>query len=164
MAASYAPSTRSLLLWGGVDRSEEIILEPAFVVDAPPSPPQLGGPYKITGEDQDGLTLFSVSFDMPEVEDAEGKAFAFILPVQAVWATSLQSITLSGPEGVSSLDGEDDPTAALLLDPGTGKVRGQLRDWPEPSTTLQAARRSSPEPGLEVVISTGVPDAADWDR
>ena len=164
MAASYAPSTRSLLLWGGVNEDGKLVLEPAFVVDAPPSPPQLGGPYEINGEDQDGRTLFSMSFDMPEVEDAEEKAFAFILPVQAVWATTLQSITLSGPEGVSSLDGEDDPTAALLLDPGTGKVRGLLRDWPDPTTTLQAARRSSPEPGLEVVISKGVPDAAAWDR
>ncbi|MDE2847552.1 MAG: leucine-rich repeat domain-containing protein [Gemmatimonadota bacterium] len=164
VASSFTPSTRSLLLWGGVNSSGEIILEPVFVVSAPPSPPQLGGLYEIVGEDQEGRTLFSVSFDMPEVEDAEEKAFAFILPVQTAWATSLQSITLSGPEGVSSLDGEDDPTAALLLDQSSGQVRGLLSDWPGPSTTLRAARRSPPEPGLEVVISKGVPEEEDWER
>ena len=162
MAAAYASSTRSLLLWGGVNSTGELVLEPAFVVEAPPSMPQLDGPYRITGEGQDGDTLFSLSFGMAEISDGEGGSFAFILPVQPDWATRLQSITLSGPEGVSSLDGADDPTAALLLDPVTGKVRGLLRDWPDPPTTLQAARRTLPEPGLEVVISQGVPDQADW--
>ncbi len=161
VATSYAPSTRSLLLWGGVNENGEIVLEPTFVVDAPPSPLQSDGPYRITGEDQDGHTLFYLSFDMPEIADAEGKAFAFILPVQTDWTAKLQNITLTGPEGISSLDGEDDPSAALLLDPVTGKVRGLLRDWPGAEAS---ARRVLPEPGLEVIISRGVPEAADWDR
>ncbi len=164
LEAAFAPSVKSLLLWGGINGYGELVLEPAFAVDAPASPPLLDGPYRLTGLDTGGGALFSFSFGMAGIADGEGASFAFILPVQAIWASSLQSITLSGPEGVSSLDGEDDPTAAILLDSGTGKVRGLLRDWPVPSTTLQAARRSSPEPGIEVIISTGVPDAADWDR
>ena len=62
------------------------------------------------------------------------------------------------------LDGQDAPAAALLLDSVTGNVRGILRDWPEPGITGVAARRMLPEPGLEVVISSGVPDAVDWNR
>ena len=164
MAVASLPSTNGLLLWGGVNENGEIALEPAFVVDAPSVLPQMDGPYMLTGEDADGGRIFSFTFGMAEIADGDGGAFAFIIPARAEWADQLSHITLSGPEGVVTLGGDDDPTAALLLDPGTGKVRGLLRDWPEPSTTLQAARRSSPEPGLEVVISTGVPNAADWDR
>ena len=164
MVSAYAASTRSLLLWGGVNINGELVLEPAFVVDAQPSLPQLDGPYRIIGEDHAGRTLFDLSFGMSEIADGEGESFAFILPVQPDWATRLQSITLSGPEGVSSLDGEDDPSAALLLDPATGKLRGLLHDWPEPGESEASARSVLPEPGIEIVISRGMPEAADWDR
>ncbi len=161
--AANVPSTRGLLLWGGVSENGALLLEPAFVVDAPMSLPQLDGPYRLTGEDAEGNTLFTLPFGMAEIADGGGGSFAFILPVQRDWATRLNSITLSGPEGVSSLDGKDDPSAALLLDSVTGKVRGILRDWPETGVTEASARRVLPEPGLEVVISRGVPEAADWD-
>ena len=164
LTAAKVPLTRGLLLWGGVSENGALLLEPAFVVDAPPSLPQLDGPYWIIGVDQDGRTLFNLSFGMPEIADAEGNAFAFILPVRQDWAARLNSITLAGPEGVSVLDGEGYPSAALLLDPATGKVRGLLRDWPEPGASEASARRVLQEPGLEIVNSRGMPEAADWDR
>ena len=168
LAAALAPSTRSLLLWGGVNEEGEIVLEPAFVVDAPPSLPDSDGPYRIAGEDRDGRDLFNLRFSMPDGADVEGKAFAFIIPARANWADRLYGITLSGPEGVAMLGGEDEfeeedgPTAALLLEPGTGRVRGILRDWPEPGVTVSAARRVVPEPELEVRISRGIPEVVDW--
>ena len=108
MAAAFEPSALSLLLWGGVDSDDEPVLEPAFVVDAPASMPRLDGPYRITGENLDGRTLFSLSFGMPEIADARGKAFAFILPVRRAWHGDLNRITFSGPEGVATLGGEDE--------------------------------------------------------
>lgn len=110
-------------------------------------------------------------FGMAEIADGDGcGAFAFIIPARAAWSNRLTEITLSGPEGVATLYGDvriddrDAPAAALQLDSVTGEVRGILRDWPEPGITGVAARRVLPEPGLDVVISSGVPDAADWDR
>ena len=162
MAAAFASSTRSLLLWGGVSEDGELILEPTFAVDAPASPPRLDGPYRIVGEDERGGTLFSLRFGMAEIDHSEGGLFAFIVPVRPDWPGRLERITLSGPEGVATLGDEDYWFAALLLDDATGRIRGILRDWPEPDNTLQSARRILPEPGLEVVISRGIPNRDDW--
>ena len=175
LAAAFAPDARSLLLWGGVDENGEIVLEPAFVVDAPAALPELDGPYLIEGVARDDGVLFRLSFGMPEISHSEGGVFAFILPAQSDWSDRLARITLSGPEGVTTLGGEDEqddwdvPAAALLLDPVTGSVRGLLRDWPdqgvaEPGVSAAAARRAVPETGLEVVISRGIPSTEDWDR
>ena len=168
-SAAYEPPVRSLLLWGGVNSDGEVLLEPAFVVDASPSLPDLYGPYLLTGEDKVGGTLFSLSFGMTEIADSDGeRAFAFIIPASAEWSYRLTHLTLSGPEGVATLgekdEIEEEPAATLLLDPNTGKVRGLLRDWPEPEITAVSARRVLPEPGLEVHISSGVPAPADWRR
>ncbi|MDE2727155.1 MAG: M66 family metalloprotease [Gemmatimonadota bacterium] len=170
LSAAYAPSASGLLLWGGVSGDGELVFEPAFAVDAPASPPRLDGPYRIVGVDEGGSTLYSLRFGMAEIADGKGGSFAFVVPVRADWPGRLDRITLSGPEGVVTLGGEeseyeeDDSSAALLLDQVTGKVRGLLRDWPEPGMTLPAARRALPEPGLEVVISRGVPHLIDWNR
>lgn len=132
MAASYAASSKGLLLWGGLDENDKPFLEPAFVVTALPSLPHTEGPYQVAGEDERGNNLFSLPFGRPEYgRDAKGGAFAFIVPVQPDWAGRLARIALSGPEGVSILDGQDDPSAALLLDRDTVDVRGILRDAPE---------------------------------
>ena len=102
---------------------------------------------------------------MPEYGcGGRGGSFAFILPVGTDWPDRLERIVLSGPEGVSILDGEEDPSAALLLDRTTGRVRGVLRDWPEAAGKRQAAHRALPEPGLEVLTSRGLPDSASWVR
>ena len=173
LTAAFAPSARSLLLWGGVTEEGDLILEPSYMVDAPSTLPDLDGPYLLIGEGLDGSTLFNLSFGMAEIADGEGGSFAIILPMRYDWANRLARITLSGPEGVAVLGGDeyendrdttDTPSAALLLDSVTGKVRGILRDWPEPGITGAAARRVLPEPGLDLVISNGVPTPSDWDR
>ena len=162
MTATYAAPARSLLLWGGVNEDSEIVLEPAFVVDVPASLPRLDGPYRVVGEAQGGSTLFDLRFGMAEIDHSEGGSFAFVIPARPDWPGRLTRITLSGPEGVATLGDGDDRSAALLLDPVDGRVRGILRDWPEPDATLQSARRVLPETGLEIVISRGLPASADW--
>ena len=155
-------TTLGLMLWGHVDASGDLVLEPAFAVDAPPDVPQSGGPYRLTGQSTNGSVLFDVSFDMNAFGDIGGGGFNFILPVRADWPARLDQITLSGPEGVVIQDKEGESAAALLLDRATGQVRGFLHDWAVTGAGMPPARRVLPEPGLEVITSQGVPDAADW--
>ncbi|MDE2847549.1 MAG: leucine-rich repeat domain-containing protein [Gemmatimonadota bacterium] len=164
--AAFAPSRKGLLLWGGVTDDGELYLEPAFAVDAPPSALRLDGPYRITGEDQDGGVLFSASLGMAELvcEEYGGRSFSFVLPMRPDVAYRMARITLSGPEGVATLEGQDESGAVLLTDRFTGQARGILRDWLEPGASAAAVRRILPEPGLDVVTSHGVPRPADWDR
>ena len=168
--AALAPSSRGLLLWGGVNGSGELVLEPAFAVDAPPAPPRMGGPYRLVGEDRDGGVMFSFTFGMTEHGHHGGGAFAFVLPARMDWPDRLSSITLSGPEGLAALDGVnglnevDGPSAALLLDADTRQVRGILKEWTASGASAQAFRRMSPEPGLEVITSRGIPKPTEWIR
>ncbi|MDE2937623.1 MAG: Ig-like domain-containing protein [Chloroflexota bacterium] len=154
---------RTLLVWGGLGEFGEIMLESAFVVDAAPYLPHESGPYRLAGEDTDGDTLFRLDFDIDALSHSDrGGAFAFAVPVQQAWTGRLARITLSGPEGFTEITGNGDRSAALLLDQSTGQVRGILRDWPEPGESVESMRRVLPEPGLETVISNGLPHASDW--
>ena len=102
---------------------------------------------------------------MRELADGDGRSgFAFILPTRPEWASSLASITLAGPGGAVTLDGDSDSPMAILRNPRTGQVRGILRD---PSLTIQAvgeATGQSTGPGLDVLFSRGIPDAEAWRR
>ena len=157
-------STRSmsLLIWGGVDESGELSLEPAFVVDALPSLPMESGPYRLSGEDGGSITLFSMDFAMSEVADGEGSGFAFAIPVRADWLDRLDRIRLSGSGRITEITRDSGKSAAILLDQITGQVRGILRDWPGSGQSAGTARRVLPEPGLEVIVSPGIPDPSDW--
>jgi len=167
-ALPSSPSGRSLLIWGGRDEYGELYLEPAFVVDAPPSLPVARGPYRLAAEDTDGNVLFDLRFSLEETacgeRESEAGGFVYAVPVRADWSGRLAHLELSGPEGytVMTRDRDDGRSTALLLDRYTGELRGVLDDWPEPGSSLQAARRALPEPGLEVVVSTGIPGPADW--
>ena len=162
LLASSGFGSKGLLVWGGVNEDGEPELEPSFVVDAPYSMPALPGPYRLTGQTANGIVLFTVEFGMVELGDGDGNAFAFVIPVQPNWADRLYSITFSGPEGVVSMDGESDRGAALLLDRGTGLVRGILRDWLDPLSVTPSARPTLPESGLDIVVSPGIPGPDSW--
>ncbi|MCY3773565.1 MAG: Ig-like domain-containing protein [Gemmatimonadetes bacterium] len=161
LAAAGFPR-KGLLVWGGVNEEGELELEPGFVVDSAPSVPSRSGPYRLAGLGADGSVLFSADFGMPELGDGPGNAFAFVLPVQSGWSERLYRIVLSGPEGVVSTERDGDRSAALLLDRDTGRVRGLLRDWLDPTGVSPRARPMLPEPGLEIVVSPGVPDPESW--
>ena len=160
-----SPTAGSLLLWGGIGPDGVPYLEPAFVVDAPPSPPRSGGDYRLTGRSGAGTELFSLAFAMPEVADGDGSSsFAFVLPAGAGWEDNLTAIALDGPGGAITLDGETDLAMAILRNPGNGQVRGILRDPPPPGQVAAAAAPGAPGSILEVLFSRGLPGAEAWRR
>ena len=164
-SAAIAASTRSLLVWGGVNADSVPFLEPAFVVDAPPELPQSRGEYRITGQTENGTELFSLSFAMPEVADGGGSSsFAFVLPVSAGWEENLATITLSGPGGSVTLDEESDIPMAILRNPENGQIRGILRDQPLPTQAAMDMAGTAAGPGLVVLFSRGIPEGAAWRR
>ncbi|MXX03541.1 MAG: hypothetical protein F4Z49_07240 [Gemmatimonadetes bacterium] len=156
--AARAASATNLLLWGEVNDLGEIVLHPAFAVDAPPVLPETGGPYRLTGEDETENTLFALSFGAVDVADGAGRVFAFVLPVRTDWLDRLHRIALSGPEGVTTMDRSGGPSAAIMLDRATGAVRGILRDWPDQGGSPAFARRVPPDGDFEVQVSRGIPD------
>ena len=161
-----SPSSRALLLWGGVDAGGVPFLDPAFVIDAPPALPRSGGGFRLAGMTDDAAELFSFSFDMPEVADGDGSSsFVYVLP----WLDELEetpaAIALTGPGGSVTLDTRSDLAMALLRDTETGQVRGIRRDLPATVLTrADAVAALSPEPGLEVLFSRGIPAVESWQR
>lgn len=154
----------SLLLWGGVGARGVPYLEPAFVTDAPPALPDSLGDYQLTGRTADGREIFSLSFTMPEVADGDGgSSFVFALPVRAGWAGNLAAITLSGPGGMATLDGDTDRPMVILRDLQTGQVRGMLRGVrPEELPRANPAADQTPGAVPGVLSSRGIPDADAW--
>ncbi len=158
-------ASRTLLVSGGVTAGGDPWLDPAFVVDTRPVVPTAGGPWRLSGRRADGGELFSLSFGMAELWDGDGRsAFAFALPVEPAWETELASLVLSGPGGSVELREGSEPPVAILRDPGTGQVRAIFRDLPSGPLAQSAADARAPEPGLEVMVSSGLPGAAAWRR
>ena len=93
-------------------------------------------------------------------EEAEVSSFVFALPAEPDWADALASVTLSGPSGTTTLDGDSDISMAILRDPVTGSVRGFLRDVGDPEAGALARSAG----GLDVLFSRGIPGASAWRR
>ncbi len=162
--APAGAAATGLLLWGGIDTEGTPFLEPAFVIDAPAALPDSAGDYRITGRTAGGGELFSLSFTMPVTAHGDGSSgFAFALPVRAGWEDSLATITLSGPGGSVTLDGESDIPMTILRDPRTGQVRSILRDTPLGADVAADAIGAHAQ-GREVLFSRGIPGAAAWRR
>ena len=158
--AAEADPTRTLLLWGGVDAGGIPQLHPAFVVEAPPTLPSQGGPFRLAGRDKNGRILFSMNFRMQEIADGDGgSSFVFAIPTAPEWGGALASITLSGPGGLATLDESTDRPMAILRDQQTGQVRGFLSDLPSGEAAQVAAKSAvAAKPGVEVLFSRGIPD------
>ena len=162
-SAPTAPAG-SLLLWGGVDARGVPFLEPAFVTDAPPALPESAGEYRLAGRNADGREIFTLAFAMPEVADGDGgSSFVFALPVGAGWAGNLAAITLSGPGGTVTMDGDTDRPMVIVRDPRTGRVRSILRGA-RAEELAQADAAGGLTPGAEpgVLSSRGIPDVDAW--
>ena len=173
-SARNAAPTRTILLWGGAAADGKPFLEPAFLADAPPNVPAAPGEYELVGRSAGGEVLFSLSFDMMEMADADGESsFAFALPVRAEWADALESIILSGPGGATSLDLGTDQPMAILRDPLSGQVRAvlrgadalQAREIAGGLLAADATRAAAEVAGLtgsvEVLFSRGVPESVE---
>ncbi len=138
----------TLLLWGNAGATD-LLLEPAFVVDAPPKLPTGEGPYRLEGFDAAGRPLFSLPFTPDELEYGGGQ-FAFAIPYESRWGgpDGLDHVRLSGPEGSVTIEKSGSRRASLVMDPDTGGLRGILRG------------RETPPPwadDMEIVASDGVP-------
>ena len=177
-APGATAAVRSVLLWGRTDPDGVPVLEPAFVVHAPPSAPREDGPFRLAGLTFGGDTLFALSFAAEEVADGEGgSAFAFALPVEDAWSVALDRIVLLGPGGSDMVEqapadggaGAANRATVLLLDEATGRPRGFLRRASAAALADLAGGAAGsvsrlPGPGLEALVSRGIPDAGAWRR
>lgn len=158
-------NTRALLLWGGADSTSVPFLEPAFIVDAPPSLPDSAGEYQISGRTETGAQLFSLRFTMPETADGDGSSsFAFVLPVRPEWEGNLASISLTGPSGSAILDKDSDMPMTILRNAQTGQIRGFLRDPPAATQADADAVGQGVRTRFEMLFSRGIPGAEAWRR
>ena len=155
----------TLLVSGGASADGAVHLDPAFVIETSPVVPLFGGPYQLIGRGADETDLFSVSFEMEEVMDGDGRSgFAFALPVQTGWDMELTSLVLIGPNGSVEMRVGSEPPMAFMRDPRTGEVRAILRNLPADPMSPGALDALAPEPGLEIMVSGGLPDSAAWRR
>ena len=158
-----ATSSRTLLVWGGLDGEGAPYLRPAFLIDAPPAPPSSDGAWSLTGRDAGGAELFSVSLGMAEFTDTEDDHAGFALALPVTWTRQLASITLEGPGGSANLDHDTDAPVTILRDAATGRIHGILEGPPAAApaagSTAAAARQ-----GFEVLFSRGIPGAGNDPR
>jgi hypothetical protein len=98
MAAAALPAQRSLLVLGSI-RNGVPYLEPAFVLNAQPEAPSHTGSYEVQGLDQDGVVLFTQSFEPTAVADVRSSVeshFAFALPLSDAVQSRLVALRLVG--------------------------------------------------------------------
>jgi hypothetical protein len=97
-------SSDGLLVWGRI-AAGRVVLEPGFVVSAPPRLPARSGPQRVNGLDAAGNTVFSLSFEGEEVPDLPGGAerqFVFVVPLDSAERGRLQTMRLTG-HGLTAL-------------------------------------------------------------
>ena len=145
--AQRAAAQQTLLLWGGVHEGD-LRLEPAFVHDARLKLPEAPGPYWLEGFNAEGRRLFSFSFT-PDALDHGGGSFLFAIPFEPEWSETLDRITLTGPEGSTTLDRDTGGRAALIVDRATGRVRTIARDWSAGNAASAAAMAADAQVGVK---------------
>ena len=126
-AAEGRAVEKTLLLWGRV-QDGELRLEPVFEWETPAKLPTSPGPYRLEGIDAAGGRMFSLSFT-PDRVDHGGAGFLFAVPVEEGQADELARVTLSGPEGVTTLDRDGGGGGAIVTSRSTGRVLSIVRDW-----------------------------------
>lgn len=114
VASGPAAARPSIALWGRLD-GDGPVLEPAFELDAVPTPRPEPGPYTLEGYDAAGNRLFSLPFRPDSVADVDRvtRHFAFVLPRDEVGGDRLASIRLTGP----GVDRVNTPAPAAMAAP-----------------------------------------------
>ena len=146
------PKVETLVLSGGV-RDGELRIEPLHSMFMTARLPDRAGPYRLEGLGPGGEVEFSLSFT-PGEDQYGNKYFFFTIPIEDHWVDSLDRITLTGPEGVVTVDTDDQRSITIVTDPSTGRIRALLRDWEGP---LPAVLGNAD--GLEVRTVTGLVEA-----
>jgi hypothetical protein len=93
-----AASGNGLLIWGRIINGA-VILEPAFVVQAPARLPAAAGPHRVEGFDAAGGRVFSLAFEGELVADlpsGDERHFAYVVPLSATERSRIASIRLTG--------------------------------------------------------------------
>ena len=142
-----APHGRTLMLWGSAGNGE-LLLEPAFMIDAPPTLPDEDGPYRLEGFGPGGELHFSLSFTPAPVEFGGGH-FQFAVPHDPDTDGALERVVLSGPEGEFTLGRSSTPPMAIIRSRTSGQVRAIIRDW--------SGGLSRIEGSVEIMVSNGLP-------
>jgi hypothetical protein len=121
------PPEQTLLLWGTMGQ-EGVRLEPAFLIESPPTEPATEGPYRLEGFGPSGELRFSFNFTPIPLEPS-GAHFLFTLPYDPGRDGTLERIVLSGPDGEDTLTPGSVRPMAIIRDGPTGPIRAFLRDW-----------------------------------
>lgn len=135
-----APTTDVLVIQGGV-YGGSLRLGPALATTAPVRLPQVGGRYTLEGLDRAGLVLFSLSLE-PRPLDHGGTTFLVSIPTEMAEPTRLETLRLTGPEGVVERSRSPGPAAAppeLTVAPDPRAVFPEAR-WDATAYALAVAR------------------------
>lgn len=161
---TIAAARPSLLVWGGQYLENELVLNPTFLVHAPPKLPETHGEYEISGRRDGGDPLFTLTFDMQVVADSEShKSFVFVIPIEPNWEYELDSISLESRNGGIAVDVGSPESMAVLRNPTTRQIRRILRTPRNaPSGRVEEIVERASEQGLEVLFSRGSGEAAIW--
>lgn len=149
-ANTPAASDKTLLLWGGAGGGE-LLLEPAFLIDAPATLPETGGPYRLEGLGPDGERRFEFAFTPDPVEHG-GAHFMFAVPYDPERDGTLERVVLTGPDGEFTLRAGSTPPMAIITNRATGQVRAILRDWNGGFNRVGG--------DIEIMVSDGLPGGA----
>lgn len=149
-ASTVARTQPALLVWGSAGNGE-LMLEPAFAMDAQATMPTLDGPgpYRLQVRGAGGRSLYDFAFAPDPVEHG-GAHFMFVLPYDRARGGALERIVLSGPEGEAVMTSGGARLAAIVRDRTSGQVRAIVRNW-----TDAAALRADAD--AEVLLSDGLP-------
>ena len=145
--AEPAVPEQTLMLWGSASH-EEVLLEPAFLVEAVPDMPTGGGAWRLTGVGPGGERRFDFGFSPNETEHG-GANFRFNIPYDPERDGAIESVVLSGPDGEVTLGRSSTPPMAIIRDRATGQVRAILSNW--------AGDLARVGGDVEIMVSEGLP-------
>ena len=126
-----------------------MLFEPAFLIEAPPSPPAAGGPSRLEGFGPAGQRRFSFGFTPTPVEFG-GAHFHFNLPYDASRDGTLEKVVLSGPRRRNDPDRVEHPAHGDHQEP---RVR------PDPGFPARLERHAAAgrRGNMDILFSHGLP-------
>ncbi|NNM32941.1 MAG: hypothetical protein HKO53_07725 [Gemmatimonadetes bacterium] len=168
--AQFGPQQECLLVWGRID-GDQVILEPAFRLEATPREPSGVGPHTLEIRGENDALLYRSSFEGRVVADlprGPQTHFSFLIPVAdvvtstrvaspraeatrvrpAVQKTTATATLRSSPRGVSLTWDESSHAMVMIRDPHTREILSFARGG---QVEVQTASRE-----LELLFSDGV--------
>jgi hypothetical protein len=141
VAGTDARANDGLLVWGRIVNGR-VLLEPAFRVNARPTPRAATGGYRVQALDADGATLLDLPIDAPLVDHttAPERQFAVVVPWSAALDASLASLRVQDVRSpLSAALRTSDAARRAGAHAGAVRIRGELPD-PAPRVERAAGR------------------------